>query len=95
MSCRFLPAPVIESIVMLPETVPVLITELPASVRPPKAALTFGAKTVPSSVVTLAVLVIPPLNLSTSPPSPSVTPPVFENVTAFWISDPLPRRLTV
>ena len=57
--------------------------ELPARTTAPSAIVSPLDRTAPLIVVVLAVLVTPPSNRETSLPLPSVTPPVFENVTAF------------
>ena len=94
-SSRLNAAPVTAPRVMsLPSvTLPALVvstTELPARVTAPRRTASPLVRTLPLRVVVLAVLVSPPSKRNSSPPLPSVTPPVLEKVTALvtWLLAP-------
>ena len=66
--CRFPPA--------------VVMLLVPASTSVPRSTRSADVTSAPFRVVVPALLVSPPLKVSTSLPSPRVTPPVFSRLTA-------------
>ena len=85
---RVLAPTLIEASSTFPE--PVLMLLLPATVSAARVTSSLDVLNVPFRVVGEVVLTNPPLNVSVSPPSPSVTMPLLKMVTGFVMTVVVP-----